>query len=109
MPKTLRAWLDQESWPSRECSWASNSITVNLLSPEINVFSVPPQGRQRGLHNTSNLLSVFRICWPPHSVVAEGHVESIDSKIALGGVTIHLERMVRILSEVNLRYLRHYT
>lgn len=108
MPNTLQAWLGPQSWPIKKCQLAS--IEVAVKSPEIHILEIPrnPTGRM------PNDMSMFRICWPPpgssvvgNVVVAEGHVASVEENIVMGGITLHLERMVPVLRDVTLRRLRH--
>jgi hypothetical protein len=50
---------------------------------------------------------VFRVLYPPGVAVAEGDVAEWSTNVRIGGVTIHLERLVSLLAQTSLAAIRH--
>lgn len=96
MPQVVKqAWLGSTVWPRKE--YKALTTDPQVSSPEIHVQKT----------DKVPLQAILRICWPPTFIAAEGHIESLKEDISIGGVTIHLERMIPILRQVILRRLRH--
>ncbi|MQS14774.1 hypothetical protein F7Q99_21545 [Streptomyces kaniharaensis] len=61
-----------------------------------------PEAREDdGIHH-----AIFRIIYPQGIVVAEGDVTEWSSHVRIGGVTVHLERLVALLSPTRLAAIR---
>lgn len=77
------------------------------LESDWQVLKVKTDGEIRKLHSPEIQVldepdgPVFRICWPPNIIVAEGDVTYFGD-LAVGSLTIHLERMLTRLVEANL-------
>ena len=91
-------WLETSAWPVKERDWSDLELTVQ--EPEIHRYRAHPAS------SNERAQSIFRVCWPTDVVLAEGHTELVDGRVPLGGITIHLERMVPLLRDVTLRRLR---
>ncbi|MBI5221004.1 MAG: hypothetical protein HY978_04205 [Candidatus Liptonbacteria bacterium] len=98
LAETHQAWLGSDSWLRQQFSLETESEEVS--EPTIQIFPPPNTAVSHGLQ------SVFRISWPERFVLVEGHTQLIDTKLSLGGFTLHLERMIPALRTVILRRLR---
>lgn len=94
-------WVSDAPWAVDECNWTNASMHVS--SPTVQVLPAPADAGREHL----KLKSVFRVLWPEDRVLVEGHIGLIDSTLAIGAFSLHLERMLPVLRDVILRRLRH--
>lgn len=97
MPEIYDAtWLSGKAWKRVTCKTIFPEGAIDL--PEIQIQLAQPEEK---------ISHIFRVIWPPNHIIAEGHIESISKDISLGGMTIHLEKIVLILKDFPFRRLRH--
>lgn len=98
-----RSFFDND-WLVKQCDWPPIPAKLEIDRPEIQRFNQIESNNQR---MKARKIAIFRICWPPNLVLVEGFSELLGGSIPLGSVTIHFERMVKLLSPVELRRIRN--
>ncbi len=83
---SVRPWLEIKEWNRQNCG--PTKVPSEIDAPEVHFVEHLPPNNSRA----------FRIVWPPNVSVAEGHVESLDEAVTLGGFTLHLQRIARVLN-----------
>lgn len=102
-----KVWLSDAHWDTNFLNLdENNSRNIDCNVPTIQIFKNVEAARKISQKDMKTIISPFRIVWPPDVILAEGHTEKIDS-IKIGGMTIHLERMVPLLKNVTLQHIRH--
>ena len=92
-------------WPIKEMNWPPYSTNLNVSNPEIQVFNDFALNDPT-LHEQE--IRLFRICFPPNIVLAEGSLRHLDGGIGLGSLAIHIERIVLLIrTDTSIRRLRH--
>jgi lysyl-tRNA synthetase class II len=100
--RPLDASFLTDSWPSVELSWPPRPTALKITNPQIHIFKEFPNDKVL-LNREINL---FRICWPPDFILAEGATEILESSVMLNSLTLHIERMVLLVqSDPSLRRL----
>lgn len=93
-------WLNLTPWNRQDGEWSESKRSVHV--PTIQV--------DHGNCGDSSTVAVqgppFRVVWPPDIVVVEGGQQLLDERIRICAYTLHLERMVSVLRDVNLYRLR---
>jgi aspartyl/asparaginyl-tRNA synthetase len=98
MPQEVN--LNLEEWAREEI--ALENVDHSVTQPTIQIVRVPSdETLPRG-----PLSAVFRLVLPPDIAVAEGHCQELEGDTSVGGVTLHLERMLKLIKEVVLSRLR---
>ncbi|MGA8146585.1 MAG: hypothetical protein WB870_03295 [Gallionellaceae bacterium] len=95
LPDSSREHLQKAGWLRVNLSLLGPPQTYQ--QPAIEICNVPTSGG-----TTSKL---FRILYPPGVSLAEGHAEEAET-LTISRLTIHLERMVRLIRDIRLGDLR---
>lgn len=89
-------------WPKSELNWPATSTSAKMTTPQIHVF----KDVATDMMLKDRKIQLFRICWPPDFVLAEGATELMEGNLALGSLTLHIERMLFLIrSDKTLRRL----
>lgn len=94
-----RSYLDPAAWFTRTA--VVSEVTGRVEQPTQIVYE------NRALLSGDVGSQAFRVLWPPDVSVVEGHVAHLDGVIPFGVLTVHLERVVRILYGATLRRIRY--
>jgi hypothetical protein len=87
------------TWLQKKMEWPPVPAQIDLQTPEVHVFErVDKDTNLSGFD-----LSLFRVCWPRNSTLVEGGIEMIGEQVALGYITIHLERIAPLFRPADVR------
>lgn len=91
-----------ETWPIIELNWPPKPTALKITNPQIHVFKEFTNDKVL----IDREINIFRICWPPDFVLAEGAAETLEGSVILSSLTLHIERMVLLIqSDPSLRRL----
>jgi len=85
--------LLQPQWKRIPSNWPPTPGLTNIQVPEIHIYkdfvgdNVPSE----------RIRSVFRLCWPPDILIAEGADEVLHDTATTGTIAIHLERLTAVV------------
>jgi hypothetical protein len=79
----------QQKWERLDRQWPEQSTTSTSAVPEVHVFQM-----SHAPSTDSRLQSLFRVCWPPDLILAEGAIERLDGPALVGTCSLHFERML---------------
>lgn len=108
MPEFIsEEWMqDDNNWV---LSWGDilmeTPAVLNVKYPLIQVCNDTQSKTQDEINTRANVSYFFRIIWPENIVLVEGHIGFVES-IRVGGFMLHLERMIPLLRNVPLRFIR---
>jgi len=98
----------QQQWPETLGEWPPEA-SMQLASPAVYLFE---KWRTQEPLAHSRSVQLFRILWPalrgddPNIVVADGASQILGS-VKHGALTLHLDRMIRVLEDEDVRRLGH--
>lgn len=80
-------------WRQSCMNWPPTPSELRVDRPEIHTFLE--------FKNDPDLIGgttgIFRLCYPPNVVLAEGAIEKLDGDITVGTLSLHFERMVELI------------
>jgi len=85
--------VDLSSWARVTSALADIDNVLSAATAQ--VFDLPEAAGPSGIVK----ITAFRLVVPPNTAVAEGHWRRLEGNTSIGGVTLHLERMLRLIKD----------
>jgi len=103
----VKDWLRSDrNWQIEERDFLDeNPSLVKTKMPKIQVCDDTRNALQREINEKAKVQRFFRILWPENVILVEGHIGRVEA-VKVGGLVVHLERMIPLLRNVPLRFMR---